>query len=96
MGKQRRSYSEEFKQEAVRVASTGDRSLSQVARELGIDRSLLQKWKSGSRPSNGDDTPISAESLAEENRRLRRENASLREDREILKQFAAFSAKELR
>ena len=40
MGKQRRSYSEEFKQEAVRVASTGDRSLSQVARELGIDRSI--------------------------------------------------------
>ena len=84
MGKQRRSYSEEFKQEAVRVASTGDRSLSQVARELGIDRSLLQKWKNGARPSSGDDTPASAESLAEENRRLRRENASLREDREIL------------
>ena len=96
MGKQRRSYSEEFKQEAVRAASAGDRSLSQIARDLGIDRSLLQTWKNQARGSLAEGAPMSAQSLAEEVRRLRCKNASLREDREILKKAAAFFAKEPR
>jgi transposase len=96
MGKQRRSYTEEFKSDAVRAATTGDRSLTQVARDLGVNASVLQGWKQRLKASVGEAAGERQETLEEENRRLRRENASLREDREILKKAAAFFAKEPR
>ena len=96
MGKQRRSYTEEFKSEAVRAATAGDRSLTQVARDLGVNASVLQSWKQRLTATTGDAVGKRDETLEEENRRLRRENASLREDREILKKAAAFFAKEHR
>jgi transposase len=97
MEKQRRSFSEEFKREAVRRVENHESTFSQIARELGINRSLLQLWRKryGTQTSKGSPAKPS-ESLEEENRRLRRENASLREDREILKKAAAFFAKEPR
>ena len=83
MGKERRSFSAEFKRDAVaRIAASGQ-GLSQTARSLGIHPSLLQSWQklaAESAPS----AAKPAESLEEEDRRLRRENAGLREDREIL------------
>ncbi len=74
----------------------GDRSLTQVARDLGISASLLQNWKQRMLEENEDLAGLRSETLEQENRRLRRENASLREDREILKKAAAFFAKESR
>ena len=96
MGKQRRSFSIEFKSEAVRATIVGDRSLTQVARDLGISASLLQNWKQRMLEENEDLAGSRTETMEQENRRLRRENASLREDREILKKAAAFFAKESR
>lgn len=96
MGKQRRSYTEEFKAEAVRAATAGDRSLTQVARDLGVNASVLQNWKQRLNATTGEVAGKREESLEQELRRLRRENASLREDREILKKAAAFFAKEHR
>jgi transposase len=96
LGKQRRSYTEEFKAEAVRAAMAGDRSLTQVARDLGVNASVLQSWKQRLRPGSGEGVDKREESIEQELRRLRRENASLREDREILKKAAAFFAKEHR
>jgi transposase len=97
MGKQRRSFSEEFKRDAIGRVAAGGRPLTQVARELDIHPSLLQSWRRryGTR-EQADGDPKAAISLEEENRRLRRENAGLREDREILKKAAAFFAKESR
>ncbi len=96
MGKERRSFSAECKGDAVaRIAASGQ-GLSQTARSLGIHPSLLQSWR---RKLAADSTPSTAppsESLEDENRRLRREIAGLREDREILKKAAAFFAKESR
>jgi len=74
----------------------GDRSLTQVARDLGISASLLQNWKQRMLEENEDLAGSRTETMEQENRRLRRENASLREDREILKKAAAFFAKESR
>jgi transposase len=96
LGKQRRSYTEEFKAEAVRAATAGDRSLTQVARDLGVNASVLQGWKHRLNATTDEVVGKREETLEEENRRLRRENASLREDREILKKAAAFFAKEHR
>jgi len=91
--KRRRAFSGEFKRNAVDRVLTGKQSLAQVARELKIDPSLLHGWKT---KLGQEKTLVKAtESLEDENRRLRRENASLREDREILKKASAFFAKEI-
>lgn len=97
MAIKRRSFSPEFKLEAVRRVADGKLPLTQVARQLGIHRSLLQHWCSRSvstAAAGGSGRP--AETLEDENRSLRRENAVLREEREILKKAATFFAKEAR
>lgn len=97
MGKQRRSFSEEFKRDAIDRLAVGGRPLAQVARELDINPSILQTWRRKYRSREREEAvPKTAFSLEEENRRLRHENAALREDREILKKAAAFFAKESR
>ena len=97
METQNRTYSEEFKKDAVRRVEARDCTFSQVARDLGITRSLLQIWrKKYGTPAEAHVRTRPGESLEEENRRLRRENASLREDREVLKKAATFFAKESR
>ena len=90
MGKERRTFSAEFKRDAVaRIAASGE-GLTQTARSLGINPSLLLSWRRKLAVMN--ETSVTrSESLEDENRRLRRENAGLREDREILKKAAADS-----
>ena len=96
MGKnERRSFSEEFKVEAVRRAEAGGHAFTQIARELGIHPSLLQTWRRKHAIGVKDLVSAKKESSHEDElRRLRRENAALREDREILKKAATFFAKE--
>jgi transposase len=91
--KHRRTFTEEFKRNAVDRVLAGERSLAQVVRELKIDASLLHGWKTNLAKKS--EVAKANETLEEENRRLRRENASLREDREILKKASAFFAKEI-
>lgn len=93
----RRKYTEAFKREAVRLLETrGERSAGDVAESLGVAENLLWNWRrrfgevaAAAREERG-------ESPEEEVKRLRRENAELREEREILKKAAAFFAKETR
>jgi len=92
-GKKRREYSWEFKREAVRLLKQGDLSQAQVARDLGINATLLGRWRAlleREEPGAGNGVDL------EELRRLRRENARLREERDILKKAAAYFAKESR
>jgi len=97
MAKQRRAYSEEFKRDAVRRLTAGEHTLAHIARDLGINPNLLGTWRRKygtiSTPKVASKPPTS---LEDEVARLRRENASLKEDREILKKAAAFFAKEFR
>jgi transposase len=101
MGAQRKHFTPEFKQAAVRRAASGDATVLEVARELGIRTDRLREWMAqaqGSsrrqRPAGGASAPPL--SLDEEVRQLRRENAQLREERDILKKAAAFFARESR
>jgi transposase len=92
-GKKRREFSWEFKREAVRLLKQGDLSQAQVARDLGINPTLLGRWRAVlAREEHGAGNGVDLEEL----RRLRRENARLREERDILKKAAAYFAKESR
>ena len=88
-----RTYSEEFRREAVRLVESG-KPVKQVGRELGISAGVLRQWRQ--QLSLPDSRVASGPRLAEENRRLRAENARLKEEREILKKAAAFFATDAR
>lgn len=88
MATDRRSYTEEFKREAVRLMETSGKAVAQVARDLGVNDNNLYRWRGlyGSqdqRSTNG--SPVSAAQLEAELKRLRRENEVLRQERDILK-----------
>ncbi len=74
---------DEFRQDAVRIALTSGLTRKQVADDLGVGMSRLNKWITAHR----DTDVVSKEdlSLAKENDRLRREIRLLKEEREILK-----------
>ncbi|WP_201798926.1 IS3 family transposase [Caenibius tardaugens] len=76
-------HSEEFKQEAVRIALTSGLPRDRVASDLGIGKSTLNKWVSHYRPSDLVTAPQA--DLARENERPRLENRVLREEREVPK-----------
>jgi transposase len=81
---------DEFRKDAVRFALTSGLTRKQVADDLGVGMSTLNKWITAHR----DTDVVSKEdlSLAQENYRLRRENRILKEEREILKKATVFFA----
>ncbi len=81
---------EEFRQDAVRIALTSGFTRKQVASDLGVGLSTLNKWITAHR----DTDVVSKEdlSLAQENERLRREVRILKEERDILKKATQFFA----
>ena len=93
---ERRSYSIEFKIEAVRLANRGDRQKSKVAEELGISRALLYNWcrQYGDLGESAFQKESGLTAEQQEIKRLRLEVKQLKEDREILKKAAAFFARE--
>jgi len=89
-----KGYPPEFRAEAVALVRAGERSVLQVAKDLGISYESLRKWLKQSDLDGGQ----RRDGLTTEERgelvRLRRENRILREEREILKKAAAFFAVE--
>jgi transposase len=81
---------DEFRQDAVRIALTSGLTRKQVADDLGVGMSTLNKWITAHR----DTDVVSKEdlSLAKENDRLRREIRLLKEEREIQKKATQFFA----
>ncbi len=96
--KTRQVFSAEFKREAVRLLEQGDKEASQLARELGVRRNQLYKWKLEV-DSHGESafTRKSGRPRKDETSRtaaLEAENKRLKEENEILKKAAIFFAKE--
>jgi transposase len=93
--RKRRSFTKEFKAEAVRLCRVGDRSISQVAKDLDLVDASLREWvkRAGIDAGNGPPGALTTDER-EELARLRRENRRLLMEREILKKAAAFFAKE--
>lgn len=81
----RKSYTEEFKREAVRLMETSGKPVTQLARDLGINDNNLYRW----RGVYGSPSPVnrngSVVEMEAELKRLRREVEVLRQERDILK-----------
>lgn len=92
MGNSSTRYTPEFKQRAVDLYNASGTSFASVAKNLGIDDGTLAKWvraASNERPEDSETNPFQ---LQEENRRLKRELARLREENAILLKASAFFA----
>jgi transposase len=91
MQSEHRAYEKAFKIEAVHLVQTSSKSISQVARDLGIPDSNLSRWchhygEKGEQAFVGSGHPPPQE---EEVRRLRKENELLRQERGLLKKVVA-------
>ncbi len=98
MSGKRKKFSKQFKLEAIQMYENGDQSMVQVERELGITKGALRKWRSELRgakheaevfPGNGN-LPESEARL----RQLERENAQLRQEKQILKKVLALYSRD--
>jgi transposase len=89
--KTRRTYSREFKLEALRLAETSGKSDSQVERDLGISRGCLYRWRAAVAAEGKQAFPGQGRlgPEQEELRQLKREIEILRQERDILKKAVA-------
>ncbi len=85
-------YPPEFKVEAVQLVQRRERSLAQIARDLGVSEQTLRNWVKRIAIESGERSGLTT-AEQDELRRLRRENRILKEERDILKKAAAFFAK---
>jgi transposase len=88
-------YSKEFKREAVQLLRSSDRSVPQLAKELGVSEGSLRNWASQRDVDEAKTAGLSSDER-DELRRLRREVKVSPREREILKKAAVFFASESR
>lgn len=96
MVRHRRSYTREFKVEAVRLAHESEKSVYQIARELGIHPTILGRWikQFAQDPEQSFSRKGHLKDRDEEVRRLRRELERVTQERDILKKAVAIFSKE--
>jgi transposase len=96
MPERRRKFSPEFRDEAVKMVTVGNRPTAQVARELGINPGRLGNWVAQYRKAHPvDEKPLSVAERARL-RELERENRELKMRNDFLGKAAAFFAQEYR
>jgi len=93
MAETRRKFDQDFKEGAVRIVRETGRPIAQVARELGIHDGTLGNWVNAERRRRQGDGAVSEDERAEL-ARLRRENAELAMERDVLKRSVALWVKE--
>jgi transposase len=89
-----RPYPKEFREGALALARRGDRPIAEVAHELGIAESCLRRWIKQDQLDRRERQDGLTSQERDELRSLRRENARLRQEKEILRKAAAFFARE--
>jgi transposase len=98
MPKEQRTFTKEFKLEAVRLAHTSGKSITQVARDLGIADSTLHHWCKIFAQQGDQAFPGSGHQTAQEEeiRRFKRELETVRQERDILKKVVSIYSRESR
>ena len=91
MTKQKRTYSSEFKREAIQLWQSSSKSASAIENELGITPGLLSRWKRKQDKNGQNAFPGKGRLMPEQEkmRQLEKENALLRQERDILKKAVA-------
>jgi transposase len=89
----RRKFDREFREGAVRIVRETGKPIAEVARELGINEGTLGNWVIRDRRARAGDGALT-ESERDELNRLRRENAELAMERDVLKRSAALWVRE--
>lgn len=92
----RKTYSKEFKREAVRLMENTDKPAADIARELGVRRNQLYKWQEELRARGTDAFPGKGRRTEKDDEiaRLKRELERVKEERDILKKAAQYFARE--
>jgi transposase len=92
-----RTYTEEFKLEALELLRTSGKSAAQIERELGITKGMLLKWRDRYQVKREDGEaklePSDLEAAQAETRRLRRQLAVAEQERDILKKAVSIFSK---
>ena len=104
MSRSLQRYTQEVKNSAIQLALNSEKSAMSIAKDLGMSEKTLYVWLSNYRKKhhlipnlpNPPKNSSPKESLEEENRRLRKELARVKQEREILKKATAYFAKEAR
>jgi transposase len=90
-----RKYPAAFKERAVKLAVESDQPIAQTARDLGVNENTLHTWIGTYHRAERQEQQVQDAHLYEELKRLRKENARLQEEREIVKKAAASLAQQL-
>jgi transposase len=93
MAETRRKFDKDFREGAVRLVRETGKPVAQVARDLGINEGTLGNWVNADKRRRGGDGAL-YESEREELARLRRENAELAMERDVLKRSVALWVKD--
>ena len=93
MPRTRPAYPPEFKAEALKLARSSEKPLSELARDLGVSTGTLHNWLKQQHIDAGKRDGLTTDER-EELRRLRKENKVLKEEREVLRKATAFFARE--
>jgi transposase len=86
-------YPAEFKREAIQLYLSSEKSIPKMAKELGIADESLRRWLRQHELDAGEHEGLTTDERQELSR-LRRENKTLRQEREFLKKAAVFFARE--
>jgi transposase len=89
MVRQYRKFDEDFKSGAVRLVFETGKPIAQVARDLGVNEGTLGNWVAAARRAGDGDRGMLNEDERAELARLRKENAELRMQRDVLKRSVA-------
>src|SRR5664279_1787352 len=94
MGRQRREFTPEYRDEAVKLVINTGRAVATVARELGIHEATLGRWVNSFKVRQDVGDGALSETERAELARLRKENSELKMDRAFLKKASLFFAQE--
>jgi transposase len=94
MGETRRKFDQDFKEGAVRLVRETGKPIAEVARDLGVNAGTLGNWVNADKRRRGDGAGALDEDERVELARLRRENAELAMERDVLKRSVALWVKD--
>ena len=92
----KKHYTKEFIEKAVALALRSDKSTCQTARDLGVKESTLYSWVAKAESVAQSSDASQDKTIYEEMKRLKKELAQVKEERDILKKATAYFAKESR